>query len=156
MASSDLVAIYAAIAAMSVSAASQTPTVWDLDDIRDSLHTAQLPVRILLPSGNFNTGGAATFAPVTINSIAKGTWQIIDLCLWRPLGQGLGMRDIGATLAEYSGAYASALVARGRAVTHQSYITGCDITAGVYAYPDQSENLFWGVRCIVQVDEIIS
>lgn len=156
MAASDLTSIYDAIAAMSVTAGGKTPQVWGLDELKDSVHTAHLPIRILLPNGNVNVGAQQAFRPVTIDSIAKGTWQIVDLCLWKPIGQGLGMRDVGAVLAEYCGAYATALVQRGRATTQQSYITGLDISAGVYAYPDTSNELFWGVRAVVQVDEIIS
>jgi hypothetical protein len=152
-----LLDIYDAIAAMSVTAAGKTPNVWDVDELRDSVQTAHLPVRILLPHGTFSGGmGMQTFRPITLDSIHRGTWQIVDLCLWKPIGQGLGMRDIGAVLAEYCGAYATALVNRGRGTTQQSFITGWDITAGVYAYPEQSDVWFWGVRVVVQVDEIIS
>lgn len=158
MAASQLLAIYDAIAAMSVSAGGVTPQVWDVDEVRDSVHTAHLPVRILLPHGEFAGGGALGqgFRPVTLDSIARGTWLITDLCLWRPVGQGLGTRDIGDVLVEYCGAYATALVTRGRGTTHQSFINGWDIAAGVYAFPESSGNWFWGVRAVVQVDEIIS
>ena len=157
MAASQLLAIYDAIAAMTVTAGGVTPQVWDVDEVRDSVHTAHLPVRILLPHGEFSgSNELGRFAPVTINSIARGTWLITDLCLWRPVGQGLGTRDIGNALVEYCGAYATALVARGRGTTHQSYINGWSIAAGVYAFPEASGNWFWGVRAVVQVDEILS
>lgn len=159
MPASQLLSIYDAIAAMSVTAGGQTPTVWDVDDIRDSVQTGHLPVRILLPHGDFRGGGSGgqAFRPITLtNSISKGTWNIVDLCLWRPVGQGLGMRDIGPTLVEYCSAYVTALVGINRGTTYQSYLTGWEIAAGVYAYPEPSDNWFWGVRAVVQVDEIIS
>lgn len=158
MAASALLEIYDALAAMSVSADGKTPQVWDVDEARDSAHTAHLPVRILLPAGGFRGEGnlGQNFRPVTINSITRGTWMITDLCLWRPIGQGVGMRGMGGVLAEYCSAYSTALVNRGRGTTYQSYITGWDIAAGVYAFPDSSDNWFWGVRVVVQVDEIIS
>jgi hypothetical protein len=113
-------------------------------------------VRLLLPTGTFNASTTATFAPVTINSISRATWMITDLCLWRPVGQGLGMRDIGGILTEYSANYATAIVNRGRAVTQQSYTTSWEIQAGVYEFPELSGIGYWGVRSIVRVDEIIS
>ncbi len=157
MPASQLLSIYDAIAAMSVTAAGETPTVWDVDEIRDSVHTAHLPVRILLPHGDFRGGGGQAFRPVTLtNNIARGTWQIVDLCLWKPVGRDLGMRAVGPALVEYCSAYVTALVGINRGTTYQSYLTGWDIAAGVYAFPDPSDNWFWGVRATVLVDEIIS
>lgn len=159
MPASQLLAIYDAIAGMSVSVGSVTPDVWDVDEIRDSVHSAQCPVRILLPHGDFRgggSGGGQNFRYATLNSIARGTWQIVDLCLWQPIGQGPGIRKIGPELVEYCSSYATAIVGLQRETTYQSFITGWSVAAGVYVFPEPSDNWFWGVRAVVEVDELIS
>jgi hypothetical protein len=157
---SDIIDIYAAIEALTVTVDSVTPTVYDLDELPNTADTANLPARLLFPMasfGGFGSAGQATMRWVTLNSITQVTWLIRDLCLWQPTGQGVGFRTIAPTLMKYAGLYLDKMTAN-RELTIQSYIAqdGLIIQPGVIEFPDQSGRQFFGINAQLTVIEHVS
>src|SRR5690606_7336213 len=112
MSESQITAIYDTLAGLSITAGGKTPVVRDLDQLPDSAETAHLPARLLLPSGVLGPSATNEGQYVTINKgLLQVTWHIRDLCLWRPIGQGLGLASIMPTLVEYAGKYFDAITA---------------------------------------------
>lgn len=106
---SQIATIYAALAAAAVTVSGTTPTVYAGSSLRDSVESAELPVRVLSPFGTGLSGSGSVFASADGNQVA--TWTIRDLLLWRKNAEGIGLEDIADTLIAYCGAYADMLPA---------------------------------------------
>jgi hypothetical protein len=157
---SDIIDIYDAIEALSVTVDGVTPLIYDLDELPNTADTAHLPARWLFPLASFGGFGRDTQAAmrwVTLNSITQVTWQIRDLCLWRPTGQGIGWKTIAPTLVKYAGLYVDKMTAN-RQLTIQSYIAqdGLFVQPGVIEFPDQSGRRFYGINAQLTVIEHVS
>ncbi len=152
---SQLADIYAALAAISVTAAGKTPPVTLPDAIPASLPTALLPCRLLQPLGtplNAQSSGALALGGGQVQR-----WRLTDLLVWAATGQGRGPADHSGTLVAYCAAYASA-VAVGRALdTPASRATVVDVQfePGLFEVPKASGSRYYGVACTVTVEEIV-
>lgn len=151
---SQLLDIYAALAA-------QTVTVDDVDVPADDLHQVQnayerpsLPRRLMLPPGANEGSGVVEFTPLSFGNQMQVTWRITDLLLWQAQGQGMGVAEVLPRLADYIAAYAEMLRQLKRP-TSRSTVTGFSPAADVYEWPAGSGQWYWGVRCIVMVSEIL-
>lgn len=158
---SRIVDIYRAIGNIPVSAAGKTPTVRHLDQLPRSVSTAQLPIRLMLPFGNFNTllSRQADVSHVTISgAVNRVNWFVRDLCLWRPLAQGIGLEDSADQIMEYAGNYLAAITEHRRSLSNagQSFIDGAAISPGIHEYPLESGNWYFGIDCTVNVIEILT
>jgi hypothetical protein len=153
---SHILDIYDTIAALSITVGTTTPTVNDVDALPNSMDTAHLPTRLLMPLGTFRgAGGARDMRFVTLDSITNTTWSIRDLCLWQAVGQGIGYKTIVPTLVEYAGLYLDALRAN-RQMTHGAYIIGAQVSPTVVEWPEQSGRYFYAVDVTVDVAELNS
>jgi hypothetical protein len=161
MAASTILAIYDAIKAVSVTVDSKTPTVKDLDELRANQETAVLPVRLLLPFGNFDASGriGETRMATIPGNVMRVSWSVRDLLLWRPIAQGEGLYTVADDMVAYAGAYVAAFVNRSgiqRKLTDQAYIDNITATPGIYEYPESGGRFYFGVNCILSVVELIS
>lgn len=159
---SDLRAIFAALAAKTIQVPNSvvygtiTPTVYDVDALPPKADSAQLPARWLLPFGVFPTE-ARDFHFIALGSTTKATWQISDLLLWRATSLGLGLSSDAADLVTYAGLYADMLRAFRKPLANgQAYIESVQIAIGIYEYPVQSGNFFYGCSCVLNIPEVLS
>jgi hypothetical protein len=150
---SDILAIYDTLVAMSVTVGSTTPTAYDLDQLPNAVRSAMLPVRLLLPTES--RGDAEEFMFVALGKTATVRWRITDLLLWQPVAQGRGLQDVADDLVTYAGAYLEAL-RDNRAPSTQSYVVSASASPGVYEWPGQSGNYFFGCECVVTIEEVLS
>ena len=155
MSDSRILDIYDTIAALSITVGSVTPTVLDVDELPNTVDTDRLPTRLLMPLGSIATGGAREMRFVTLDSITNVTWVIRDLCLWRPVGRGIGYKTIVPTLIEYAGKYLDALRAN-RQMTHTAYVQRADIQPRVIEWPESSGKWYYAVDATIEVAELNS
>ncbi len=159
---SSIRAIFTALAAKTITVTSSvaygtvTPQVFDLHQLVPNPDSARLPARWLLPFGVFPTE-AKEFHFIALGNTVKMTWQISDLLLWRAaqLGQGLGSDTVD--LVNYAGLYADMLrTFRKPVASAQAHIESVNIAIGVYEYPVQSGQFFYGCSCVFNIPEVLS
>ena len=84
MSASGIVSVYSSLADLSVSMASGViPYAYDLDELPESITTAQLPCRLLLPVATM-PGEGREGMHIAIGTAMSIIWQITDLMLWQP------------------------------------------------------------------------
>lgn len=151
---SNLVAIYTAIEALSISVGSDTPDVFGLADMPNSIATAQLPCRLLEVFDNHMETTMAVHHTISGTSTPHMhvTWSISDLLLWKPEAQGRGVRDVNTSLITYCQNYIDA-VASHEAITATASIEDCKPLPGLFPYPAQSDNFYFGVLVTLTIKE---
>ncbi len=149
---SDIVPVYDAIAAVSVS---PVTVVKNLDALPASPSAAELPMRLLLPFGaGDNEGNMAEYMDMGRNAWVD--WKIVDLCLYRPVGQGEGIHTIALPLVRYAGAFITAFIAH-RYLSDSPHfeVTGKTAKPGIIEYPSGSGIFYHGCLCTLTVRESI-
>lgn len=154
---SQIVAIYNAIENMEVSPV-DVIHVYGLTGLPNSVPSGNLPCRILLDLANAGEGQSMEF--FTVNSGIGGggaqyiEWQLNDLMLLLPEGQGRGNKQVSTALITYTGAYVDA-VRNARALVPTANITGLRVSPGIYEYPAGSGVMYWGCMATLTIKEII-
>lgn len=154
---SDLVTIYQAFRDMSVSVGATTPSVYTLGTAKDWAEGADLPLRLITISSPAELSAAGQF--IALGTLSSITWRVSDLMLWAEAGSGSGSGDYMENVLSYAGGYVEAL--RGKrgpasAGSNQAHIVGQTITPGVFEYPAGSGRSYWGVECVIDVEEFLS
>lgn len=144
--------IYPAIGNMSVSLNSAVVDVFNLDALPNSIQTAHLPCRLLLPTNQMLTGRNAKPATFSTSGLWSVTWNVVDLVLLEAAGQTRGLLDVAGDIIEYQAAYLTALsaLAIGGGIT----VEGAQLDPGVFAYPAGTASMFFGVQVTVNVKEL--
>lgn len=147
--------IYDALEAVTVTTTSGvTPTVYGLDELPESITTAHLPCRLLLPVGSYPAEGRdGEF--IAIGTGVTITWQITDLMLWQASEQGLGLREFAPELVDYCGEYMDAMRAF-KCPYANSALEGFSMTPGEFEWPRGSGRFYAGVICQLNVKEVAS
>lgn len=130
-----------------------TPTVRDLDALRNSEPSAELPLRLLLPVSQLD-GSAFTFP--TYCGSAELTWNITDLMLWRAIAQGMGLTDAAEDLVLYAAAYADMVLDMRNGLPENLNtidLTNARIQPGVFEFPKGSGVRYLGVECTLTFTE---
>ena len=113
-----------------------TPRAYDLHELPQSVNTAQLPCRLLLPVGNEpGEGREGTFIAVGTSMVI--IWTINDLMLWQPINQGLGLKEFAPELVDYCGKYWD-MVRTFRCPATNTALESANMTPGVYEWPISS------------------
>lgn len=147
--------IYAAIKGVTVTTASSvTPTAYGLDSLPESITTAHLPCRLLLPLSPSPTGGREV-GFIAIGTGVTVTWEINDLMLWQASEQGLGLREFAPELVDYCGKYLDAMRAL-KCPYQDSALEGISLTPGMYEYPKGTGEFYAGVLCQLSIKEVVS
>ncbi|MCA9940554.1 MAG: hypothetical protein KC418_18075, partial [Anaerolineales bacterium] len=144
---SQLLDVYAALAAQVVTVDGVDVPADDLHQVRNAYERPDLPRRLLLPPGANEGSGVVEFTPLTFSQI-QVTWRITDLLLWQAQGQGQGIAEVLPNLTAYIAAYAEMLRSLKRP-TSRTAVTGFSPAADVYEWPAGSNQWYWGVRCVV-------
>lgn len=153
---SSILTIYNTVAAMSVSADGKTPTTKDLDDLKDTYTSSDLPTRVLLPVGLADPSQASDGAFIALGDGAGITWQITDLLLWATVASGVGLVSVAAPLLEYSGAYVEALRTIRDAGIGSGYLQGWIVAPGTIEYPANSGHYYYGCTCVLSIREVLT
>lgn len=151
---SQLLEIYAALAAQTVTVGDVDVPADDLHQVQNAYERPQLPRRLMLPPGANEGSGVVEFTHLAFGGQMQVAWRMTDLMLWQAQGQGMGVADVLPKLATYIAAYADMLRELKRP-TSRSTVTGFSPAADVYEWPAGSNQWYWGVRCIVVVSETL-
>ncbi len=147
------------VAGLAVQIDSVTVTVYEPDEFKRSIESADCPARILLPSteGDVHTltkwsGGFAR--------TMRMTWVIKDLLLYKPVEEGMGWYEVAYDLDDYVDSYASALVgaqrgASGFCGTGPSTLESADWTVGTFTYPVGGTRSYYGVMTTLRIVEVL-
>jgi hypothetical protein len=156
MSASAITNIYESLADLEISLTDgTTPYVYGLDELPESITTAILPCRLLLPVSS-EPGDGRDGTHIAIGTAMSIIWQITDFMIWQPSEQGLGMREFAPKLIDYCGKYLDAMRAWGKCPHQNSTLEGVGITPGEYEWPRGSGKLYSGVICRLQIREVVS
>ena len=147
--------IYDALADKVVTTTSgKTPTVFNLDELPESITTAHLPCRLLLPVGG-NPSEALEGQFIAIGTAVTVIWQIGDLMLWQVSEQGLGLREFAPELVDYCGKYVD-MTRTFKCPYTNTALEGFSVTPGIYEWPRGSGRFFAGVLAQLNIKEVLS
>jgi hypothetical protein len=138
----------------SVAYGTTTPQIFDLNALPDYVDSAKLPCRLLLPFGTAKAEGRDVHF-IALGNTAKATWHVIDLLLWRPVEEGIGVNSVAADLMTYCAQYVAMLRAN-RSLVSQTVIKSVNLTPDTWEYPLGSGVFYWGVECALDIDEVLS
>ena len=133
--------IYDAIAGWSFTGV----TTRNIDEVKNTVHSGDCPLRILLPF----TEGTQGF--IALGNPTKVSWVIRDLCLWKPAAEGHGIEQCADDLIGYLSDYADSLKSN-RSPSGQSHISNISYRMGVFPWGNTD---FWGVEIQITVEEYI-
>lgn len=138
----DLSTLYDLLAAREVILDGALVPAYTPDALPSALQSAHLPARLLLPQ----RGGARTILPRTLNgSRSMVLWDMTDLVLLTPLGQGRGVHDHAPLLMRCASAYRDALRV-GWQFADGALLSQVSLTSGVFAYPDGGIARYVGIE----------
>lgn len=154
---SQLTTIFSALAATTITVGITSITALNGATLPDSVESAQLPIRLILPVGGKASGTVATPRTFKTSATEGGVlvvdWTISDLLLWRALGAGIGLTDLAPDLIAYMAAY-MAVVAPLR--TSRWSLTGITFPViGGLEWPASSDRWYSGVQASLTIREII-
>lgn len=150
---SAIVSIFNGVAAQAVTVGAITPTVYNIDTLPAAVAPAQLPCRLMLPMDAKTEATSGQF--LGFGTISTVTWRITDLMLWTPALSGAGIHDYALTLVQYAGAYMD-MLRKIRAPAPITRITNWSAQPGRFQYPLRSGRWYFGVECMIEVQEILS
>lgn len=147
--------IYAALKAKTVTTTGgATPTVYSLAELPESIVTAHLPCRLLLPLGG-NPTEAREGSFIAIGNSVVVTWQVSDLMLWQASEQGIGLREFAPILVDYCGKYID-MLRTFKCPYQNSNLEGFTVTPGEYEWPRGSGKYYAGVLAQLVIKESLS
>lgn len=146
---SNLLAIYAALAAVQVPLNGKVVPVRNVDALPESVAAGDTPVRLLMPWSE--RGGGANTSVLALQGLATADWVLVDLLLIRPAQAGK-LETASEAIVRYMQDYASAL-ARTRQLAGAVIAGPVRITSGVGAYPAGSAAQWFGVEATITVRE---
>jgi len=146
-----LTTVFAAIAGLSVTTASVSPTVYTYSALPQFNDTADLPARLLMPQQDRGSQ-AADFEHVALGTTVRATRRIVDLLLMAKIASGQGMAEHYNKLVGYADAY-EAVVKNDRSLGVATFnCTNLAINMGRFTY---SEVDYFGVEVVLTVDDYL-
>jgi hypothetical protein len=152
---SKITSIYSNIASREVYYDSDVvPRVWDLNDIEkfDGEVANSCPVRVLSVISPESGLESATF--VEMGNNIEITWKISDLLLIRPTAHGGSLRNSLPQMINYQVDYLEAIQAD-KTPTSQSYIDHMYMNRGVFRFPTDESDSYYGVEAVITIVEYI-
>jgi hypothetical protein len=154
---SQLAAIVATLAAQTITVGTTTVAALVNASIPDSVESAQLPTRLILPTGGRQSGNVTTPRTFKTSATEGGVlvidWSITDVLLWRASNAGLGLMDVAADLTAYLAAYTTVIapLRTSRWSVTQIQFSG----VGGIEWPAASERWYLGAQAILTIREIV-
>lgn len=152
---SNMRGITTAIAAVTVSYTKEeggtaTPTAYDVSALPTSVPAANLPVRLMgVTRGESSASLTPTTAGVSTGQVAH---SITELCLIELVGLSR-VADEWPDTMRYADALVTALQSN-RSIAAHAEITSANLQRGVFEYPANSNEQFYGCQTIINVMEI--
>jgi len=122
--------------------------------LRSQAHSADLPVRLILPYSDVDRMYAVMGEPMIGNEV-EVVWTILDQLLWRSNVQGIGLEDSAFDLREYASAYiTAALGLDASSIADNMVLNRIDITIrDDIGFPGGSPTGYIGVDCVWTITE---
>jgi hypothetical protein len=127
--------------------------VWNIDQQKEVLAPASCPKRVLMIIPNGTTADPMTF--IALGTTTHVTWLITDRLYLKPSGEMGAYRRYTPETLRYTASYLEA-VRQNRGPTAQSHIESVRAYPGIYAYPEGSDQYFYGVDVLLEIEEVIS
>lgn len=149
-------AITELVAALAVEAESVLIPVYEPDEFKRSVESADCPARIILPS---TEGDMHSLEPKGYGQIMHMTWVVKDLLLYRPVEEGMGWYEVGYALDGYIDSYAAKLAAANHSTTgfcaETAEVLGVEFNVGVFTYPVGGARSYYGVMATLRILEVM-
>lgn len=147
MANSDLRGLYTYLASMPVTFTGEdgqsiSVEARDLNALKNSVSSSDLPIRLLLPTSSLDGTG---WTAIGMCDGAKWQWAIGDLMLFSAAGAKSGLKDVAPDLVRYIDAYTEWVATMKSGLPNNVSFTGCTINSDVYEFPINSKVQFIGV-----------
>ena len=153
MATSNVTTFYSQLDSSTVTVDGVSPTVYTLTELQQSIDTADLPVRLLLPT--LRRGNSAAFRFLAYgHTSAAITWTVTDLMLWTPVNQTSGLRDVALDLVKYSKAYVEMIIDLDLSPNKAVQLVDLQTAIDVFQWPDLAGREYWGVESILTIEEL--
>ena len=129
--------------------------VYEPDDFRRTVDSADTPARIILPS---TEGDEHRGVPLGIGNTTRMEWTVKDLLLYRPVEEGLGWLDVGYDLDGYVDSYVAQLnaynhsTATGGFCTEQAEVLEYNFQVGTHTF---SNRTYYGVMVTLRIMQIV-
>lgn len=151
--SSQIVAIYDALAATTITVDNKAIRVKDADELPNSLSSADLPVRLLTPFSEFLPENAATQNLLFDSStmVQRIDWSLADIMFWRPVAQGVGVKAVAGLALVYMRQYFAMWSALSVPGTVEARLRMQ--ASAALEYPQFSGNYYYGVVAILSLAE---
>jgi len=156
---SDILAIYDALAAVTVSDGTHDIAARNVEDQPAALNTGILPVRVLTVLDPFNSLDRARSETAWAAQEGSGfffiTWTIYDILYHTPLYQGRGVRDVNIPLLTYIANYYDMLSTNAPLLHNynDASVERATLVPLVLRYPGQTDYAVYAVRCMLQIKE---
>ena len=148
---SRILDVYDALANMEVKS-TKPLKIFNLEALPESVDTANLPARFLLPlSPQPMEGRDGMF--INMGKRINVQWVINDLMLWQASEQGSGLKGFARDLVDYCGNYIEE-------IKQHPCLAGCvvksfNVRTGVFEWPVMSGRYFAGALAEITVEELI-
>ena len=144
------------VAALAVEANGAVVTVYEPDEFKRNVESADCPKRIILPS---TEGDVHQWQGVSYGVTSMMTWVIKDLLLYRPAEEGMGWYEVGYALDNYVDSYATKLAAANHSSTgfcsETAEVLGVSFQVGVFQYPIGAPRSYYGVMATLTIKEFV-
>lgn len=147
---SHLSNILTALAAVTINLDGDNVDVWLTDEVQDTAEYPQLPVRIIHSLGM--QGVRTRQQTLGSGAVLSAEWRVTDFVLMRPVGMGLGIRDIAQLYVEYMSEYADGMRVL---VNNQWRLETLEQKPQVLEYPAGSGRKYHAVVCTLLFSDIV-
>jgi len=160
MANSNLDTIYNAMAGWSFAVAGGDVKCRKPETLKKTLHSHDLPLRMLLPMDNKLEGQEATIQ--TMGKAATGgclmvvRWRLMDLMYWQAVAKGTGMEQAAERLTEYCQTYLNNYRFNHK-LADNIRIVNVNVEPGQYQWPLDVEAAPWyfGALATLEITEVV-
>jgi hypothetical protein len=122
------------------------------EDLPNTVPSANCPMRLVTL---LDGAQGVTFKTLTLDGLKRVTYQLNDLLLLRPMGQGEGPADAARLLHGYIMAYGEAATANIKLTATARLNPTVKLEPGVYEYPRESGQRFIGCLATLQAEEVL-
>ena len=146
-------AITELVAGLAVEADGVVVPVYEPDEFKRGIDSADTPARLILPS---TEGDTHSLTPMGYGQTLRMEWVVKDLLLYRPVEEGMGWYEVGYSLDDYIDSYAEKLAAENHSATgfcaEQAEVLGIEFNVGVHTFGARS---YYGVMATLRILEVM-